>query len=493
MNEINYNYRQLIQETHKFCDKKSSATINNLLSKISKSQIDENEYQLYKNLFIINFLFKNLGAQKIDNSSKKEFLNQLVINSSNTILLNEKCQHFFKKIHNFSLLRVEDIETIEMEIVKKISRKLETAEYSKFYTILEQSFEKIFLAINDSENPAEMRECIIEALAFITTRKKIKNVIPAFEALLLNAKNKEDIDIRINYLKYISKYINKTIWEENCFKDYYSLLPKISSPPLEKGENYWKNYTIRKAEWDNISFYNTSKAEKDPQKNYGLRMHRATMMCKEFLAIENFEKFIEFCAFQRNLIAKECKHQPCKEFGQPRHDERCGTSCKNMYENLGKLLYEKLQNRPLDPNLIEQKITENYSSFQLMYKNIPLSTFCLWTYNSSFFIDIGHTEPKHLPEIFLEIKELYKQALHCNDEEEIMKISGRIFWLFCAAKPWLKGDPSGAELFIRSIWTSKCLKNPPWKENIIPWVEATKQIDMEKFAENFADLFDYCC
>ncbi|WP_161780986.1 hypothetical protein [Criblamydia sequanensis] len=103
---------------------------------------------------------------------------------------------------------------------------------------------------------------------------------------------------------------------------------------------------------------------------------------------------------------------------------------------------------------------------------------------------MNHTNVKKIDKImnFVETK-LYPEASDENDKQELIKKLGRIFWWICQAKPWRLGDPSIAEMLIRTIWASKGFPPPAWKEGIVPWVEVTNESDVEKFAENFHTLF----
>jgi hypothetical protein len=63
--------------------------------------------------------------------------------------------------------------------------------------------------------------------------------------------------------------------------------------------------------------------------------------------------------------------------------------------------------------------------------------------------------------------------------------------LICQAKPWRLGDPSIAEMLIRTILTLKEEESRPWKEELIPWIEVMCEPKMEKFAANFHLLFEW--
>ena len=69
---------------------------------------------------------------------------------------------------------------------------------------------------------------------------------------------------------------------------------------------------------------------------------------------------------------------------------------------------------------------------------------------------------------------------------------GLVFWWICQAKPWERGDPSIAEILIKSYCMERGINLPPWKAGIVPWEEVMKTFNPLKFAERFHELFEQC-
>lgn len=77
-----------------------------------------------------------------------------------------------------------------------------------------------------------------------------------------------------------------------------------------------------------------------------------------------------------------------------------------------------------------------------------------------------------------------------EDKHIVMSDSAQMFWWICQAKFWDLGDPSIAEIIMRTTWQVKGLENLPWKVGIIPWVEAMKCKTAEEFAATLPSLLD---
>lgn len=54
----------------------------------------------------------------------------------------------------------------------------------------------------------------------------------------------------------------------------------------------------------------------------------------------------------------------------------------------------------------------------------------------------------------------------------------------------VKGDPSIAEILIRSAWASKGLSNPGWKPGMVPWETVIMEFSPEEYGRHFADLLE---
>ncbi len=104
---------------------------------------------------------------------------------------------------------------------------------------------------------------------------------------------------------------------------------------------------------------------------------------------------------------------------------------------------------------------------------------------------VFHTNPEHIAKILIHADVLYEEALKIDDLSQLNEKLGEIFWWICKAKPWNRGDPSIAEMLIKSVYLSKEIEPPAWKKGIIPWIEVELQSDLETFAKNFHKLLDW--
>lgn len=236
--------------------------------------------------------------------------------------------------------------------------------------------------------------------------------------------------------------------------------------PLQQGQRVWEHY-VNRGIWDNDKAYNC----KGNQKPYGMMMCRAVQAATD-LAVEkqlDFVQLLEFCAYQRFQIAHYLNHEDISLFGFPRKSgDIAYTPLKNEYEPLGGFL-------------------QTIGASGIVKGKIHDEIIDLTHWNKT---NIYHTASNLLPVISPYLGELYQQLLAEQDPKKAMELSGRLFWWICQAKPWSRGDPSIAEILIRTIWNLKGMENLAWKKGVIPWVEVTKEVSEEDFAQNFWSFFD---
>lgn len=104
-------------------------------------------------------------------------------------------------------------------------------------------------------------------------------------------------------------------------------------------------------------------------------------------------------------------------------------------------------------------------------------------------IEIEHTRHIEDSRKMMEYAEqLYNEAKQETDPTLIMQKAGKIFWLICQAKPWLRGDPSIAEMLVKTLLAAKGIELSLWKIGIVPWEEVMKESDSDLFAAKFAAL-----
>lgn len=236
--------------------------------------------------------------------------------------------------------------------------------------------------------------------------------------------------------------------------------------PFANGLTTWEKY-INRGVWDKSRIYQNTGS----QQPFGLLMHQAVEMAADLKKNKDmtFDQFLSFCTYLRYEIANAIGQPNARKVGlflKP-YKNPIVTQFKGPY----KPLKSELQNRG---NKIQGRIGK---------KILTLST---WKYNDTIF----HTDTKLVPKILLHVETLYHELLRENDPNKIMVLSGRIMWWICQAKPWHLGDPSIAEIFLRSIWDTKGIDHYPWRSGVIPWVEIMKADDEYNFALDFIQLFD---
>lgn len=236
----------------------------------------------------------------------------------------------------------------------------------------------------------------------------------------------------------------------------------------------------------------------------------------------DFNAIMAFSAFRRGKIAEwqgDRKDQ-VDYFGFPRggplrvsmseYNESMVTKLSGCYEPLRLALYKIHTEQLLSPPTLEipspmpeffyakslftnkgfdsRQYKDAIGAFYITIKGLPIELTSLMPayYGHD---QIYHTPTKNIEAILGECAEIYKTAIKEDNIKELVPLLGKLFWLICQAKPWRRGDPSIAEIIVRSILLSKDLKASPWKEGIAPWIEASKYIDGNAFGRDFASLF----
>lgn len=292
---------------------------------------------------------------------------------------------------------------------------------------------------------------------------------------------------------------NLKVYDENSVKNYLKcsfvseklerdLLELIEKTPQEIIGEKWQNYVIFKDSKVAV----TMKYSPD-QERYGNWMHHTVRIAASgFMEKEwSFNEILEFLCFARYYIGS---------------DNSYGASRKRSMETafFGNSPYVAINEfyksyLPDGATCKEKKVSATTTKFihigYINQEKIKLSKIFIGDrpvklMGQSLYGSMVHTNVKKIDKImnFVETK-LYPEASDEKDEQELIKKLGRIFWWICQAKPWRLGDPSIAEMLIRTIWASKGFPPPAWKEGIVPWVEVSNEPDVERFAENFHTLF----
>lgn len=319
--------------------------------------------------------------------------------------------------------------------------------------------------------------------------KQLKTIVSITkEARLIQPTNDKSI-ISIEISDQIYRHAN-SVYQNMITKKVESLLNNYSLDDMTD----WSHFIVRDKKWDQLQMYNTG----GTQEPYGKRMQRAVTLISDLIRAEtSFDKICEYSAILRRLIAKELGHESPEDFGIKRGSiSSPETPLGGVYRELGDYWknQEIIEDSPFykinksfpSPNMYSIKIVGDIKG-----EKFELSEILFKKYGKDTYVSVVHTYGENIPIIMDHVGELYNLALKEQDPEKIKEIAGTIFWWICQAKPWDRGDPSIAEIIIRSLFEVKGIPNQPWKEGIIPWVEAMKDCGPETFGKRFSDLFAF--
>lgn len=229
---------------------------------------------------------------------------------------------------------------------------------------------------------------------------------------------------------------------------------------------------------------------------YGAFFCQTVMAASAFITEKNwgFNELLAFLMMRRNAIASHQKQDQFIYVGFP-CPPACSinTKCDVLYRGLGRALIVLLSKPENWGDFVEREGGEG-SSIRCQLK-APLGgrvfKHSVVVVEEGQPVVVQHTkDPKVRREIFLEVEKLYNEAASMDDGPQFIRHLGLIFWWLCQAKPWWLGDPSIAEMLIKSLSLSKGKMLPPWKKGLIPWEEVMKCFDPNQFAEKFQTLFE---
>ncbi len=284
--------------------------------------------------------------------------------------------------------------------------------------------------------------------------------------------------------------------------------------PEDSPSEIWENYVTRKPGWG--SYYHTvrddSSAEKEyleSQIQYGMMMHHSIKIASLCLDKKNwgFDELLKFLVMRRRHIAFRLYHPQRADTGILK-DAPCETYCDKDYQEVSDRLWDKYKllksAQETSSNLIldasDRKSLPNMRFVtELDGETIELSIIEFRatyvpgaTLNRKNCALLTHTSVENAAKIMKYVSaRLYPEFKAEKDPNALVEKAGEIFWWICAAKPWIVGDPSKAELLFRTIWSVNGCESPPWKKGVIPWVEATSEPDVKVFAKKFHSFFEW--
>lgn len=273
---------------------------------------------------------------------------------------------------------------------------------------------------------------------------------------------------------------------------------KLSIEPLISDESA-THYLVRKSNWAQ-DFY------KVDQIAYGRKLQEGTLIGLQ--AIQegrwDFNQHLRFLEYHRNQMASELNQTDSANFGLLNcSNQRIATLCdKEPYLDLGRRmpeLFDKWQNvgNPLfiegPGNYIRNAWEGDWGYKHIVFncngKNLQLTTFAI--NDDGSLKAIIHPSIDILPDVLDYVSTIYNSSLKEENPEVLLQNLGKMFWLICQAKPWLRGDPSIAEMMIKTLWLHNTgVELPPWKEGIIIWEKVIESCDIDEFGNNFQTFFE---
>lgn len=317
----------------------------------------------------------------------------------------------------------------------------------------------------------ELNENIVEALIKLAIEKMDKSLaialIDFFKQTLFDSKLYAPLEklvethIVLDYTQKLNPADRLQSWissgELDELRERYS---------VENSLSQWERY-VNRGIWEKSAIYGNTGS----QQPYGALMHQSIVMATSLVNKRDltFEQLASFCAYRRQEMANILEHAQFYKFGMlidPKSDS-LKTEFLGPYKTLGNYL------KTVDQNTVIGSING---------ENINLSS---WTSTQ-----LKHTSPSQITKILGHVETLYDKVKKEKDPEKVMELSGRIFWWICQSKPWSLGDPSIAEMIVRTLWNTKGIEQHAWKLGVIPWVETMKTFNEEDFAKNFVNLLD---
>lgn len=309
--------------------------------------------------------------------------------------------------------------------------------------------------------------------------------------------------LKNGYKEKIENY-DKCIKEAVNLPHFYFLAATEGAPSFntdaykEFPSNIWEHYIVRNSDKQTARDSETKKYYNMDQIAYGNKMHEGT--CIGASGIKSgwdSKQLLKFCAYQRKIMAetlKQAKTDTSFGYGLLKCGTVYHTECVKIYKNLGEELrslhedWSKNETEFYKVVSIKPGEIEAVFKISLEGKEVELSKLVF----QPDLVDVVHTPDENVPLILKEVDRLYDQILVEEDPKTLMELLGKSFWLICQAKPYVAGDPSIAEIYIKALYLHKTGNElPPWKEDLFPWESVMREVDPDRYAEDFHSLFDF--
>lgn len=488
--DTNFLIRSLVPVYNKFKgnnDQKTASALTLTLDFLNKMQ--------QKNIYTYNDMDNFIHFFKLEecNESELEKFAQ-ILSSLKKIELPSGEMKVKATYYNFLMHSLKILDNADLKILNNFYDLNEKIKFLTFIVGKSAEFKNTIYKILENQKAVDIKKCetlirILSNTRIPEAENLIKFWIDNFNLLMVIP---TEMDVKY-LIQAIGDYGSVDKAKKN-FENYLGLY-----------ENKWLNYIVKNDGFSSSSLYHRNERENlnssyQNQMPYGQLMHQSTNIItnlilerqKESDSFPSLEELLSECATRRQLMAWQCNHQEAELFGIYRNI-RYGTPLSDLYSDLGKKLNEKLKahsiDSPLDltpgkSGLIKENENESVIQAKVEGEVIDLTRIRL---NKKL---IEHTEPKEIEKILKHVDTLYEELINEKDHDKAKELAGVIFWWLCQTKPWKRGDPSIAEIFIRGVLNAKGIPLAGWKTGIIPWAEATLEFDVDLFGKNFHTLFE---
>lgn len=421
--------------------------------------------------------------------------------SSSSPSIQETLKTSYTKLLDFQRAQIDDVKLMLILEIAATGR-LEEEDSVKLFHLSQRELEILMNVIsNSSDTPHNCIKTYISLVLLNIPVGLMRRLTP--EALRKCIELTKDLPPEYNlglgypYLKETKYNYENTLKLARNLPHYLFLLrtPEhevVTSSTQESSTKIWEHYIIRQegSEAWGEKEYSMNQIE------YGMKLHEGVTIGVEALHQKkwNFEQLLLFLAHHRKETADslgQVKTSQSYGYGLL----RCGfdsiTPCSGgIYEALGKrlrTLHDEWRETKKDHYVVTTKGSQIEGTVKATAGHeLDLSKIVLLP-TSDY---VKHTPFKETPEILTHVSQLYDKALKEPDEKKLLENLGEMFWWICQAKPWIGGDPSIAEMLIKTVWKYNTGKDlPPWKIGLVPWETTVEQPDVKQYGQDFAKIF----
>ncbi len=320
---------------------------------------------------------------------------------------------------------------------------------------------KLFSLI-DKGVPNEWVDHTFNLLSFLEGIRISKKTL----AKLMTDPNELDIPFIQLYFTELTEEIYNS---DDCEKNF----------PLKECEPFANQHVVRKENFAKDAGYGD-------QTKYGAYVHQTILNGAKFLKEKDwgFDQLLAFLMIRRQQIGKG------KPYGIPQSiGKNLYTHCRTIYKNLGENLSSLLKSKS---SFVEEKKNEHETDYQL---KAPLRgemiSHSLINIDNEGRVIIFHTKEKDVIQKILKgVAKLFDEARAERDDNKFIEKIALTYWWICQAKPWNLGDPSIAEMLIKTLCLERGQPLPAWKKGVVPWEKVMECFDPDDFVAQFPTFFE---